>query len=164
MKLVLLRHATRSPYDGGDSSLSTKGRAQAEDLVEQLAPRGPLPHPSRLIASPKRRAKETLTPVSHALHLPLDVDTRLDERHQNETPGEFRARIEELFRELESAAADGASCVWLCTHLDWIEAAMIAMTHDLNEIEASMGWSAAEYKVFRFEDGVWWLKSKGQIP
>ena len=163
MKLVLLRHATRSPYDSGASSLSTKGRAQSEDLVAQIAPHGPLPVPTRLLVSPKRRAKETLTPLSQALHLPLETEIRLDERRQNETAPEFHSRIVSLFAELEADPKNG-ECVYLCTHLDWLETAMIEMNHDLSDLDASLGWSTAEFKVFRYEDGTWKTKAKGQIP
>lgn len=163
MKLVLFRHATRSPYDGGDSVLSAKGRAQAEGIVGQISPQGPLPAPTRLLVSPKRRARETFTPLSNTLHIGLEVETRLDERSQVETGGEFRERIESLFSDLEVLVSPN-SCVWLCTHLDWIEAAMVTMNHDLNDLEASVGWSAAEYKVFRLEDGIWKSKAKGSIP
>ncbi|MES2965518.1 MAG: phosphoglycerate mutase family protein [Bdellovibrionota bacterium] len=163
MKLVLLRHATRSPYDGGDSALSTKGLAQAEALVGQVSPQGSLPAPTRLISSPKRRAKQTLTPLSHALHVSLEIEERLDERRQVETGKEFQQRIDGLLEELSNESTHEA-CVWLCTHLDWLETAMIAMTHDLSEIEASIGFNTAEYKVFRLEDGIWKSKAKGHVP
>lgn len=162
MKLVLLRHATRSPYDGGDSSLSTKGRAQSEEFVAHVAPRGALPVPTRLVVSPKKRAKETLTPLSHSTHLPLEIESRLDERHQTETSREFMDRITSVFTDLEARANDGG-CVYLCTHLDWLEGAMIVLNHDLSELEASLGWSTAEYKVFRLEDGIWKSKAKGHV-
>jgi len=163
MKLVLLRHATRSPYEGGDSGLSTKGLAQAEKIAELVAPRGPLPQPTRLLVSPKRRAKETLSPTSQALHVPLEIETRLDERHQPETSKEFRTRIVKLLNGLEENA-DPSACVWMCSHLDWLEAVMVVMNHDMNDIEASLGWSAAEYRVFKLEDGIWKSKLKGNVP
>jgi broad specificity phosphatase PhoE len=127
-----------------------------------VAPRGNIPAPSRLLASPKRRAKETLTPLSHALHLPLEIDGRLDERHQTETGGEFQDRIVSVFSDLEAQASD-EGCVYLCTHLDWLEGAMIALNHDMSELEASLGWSTAEYKIFKLEDGIWKSKAKGHV-
>lgn len=163
MKLVLFRHATRSPYDAGDSSLSVHGHAQAEALPTQLSPNGALPVPTRLLVSPKRRAKETFTPLSRATELPLEIEKRLDERRQNESGTEFKNRIVALVDELakRSAASD---CVFLCSHLDWLEAAMIHLPHDLSELEASVGWSAADFKIFKLEDGIWKSKGKGHVP
>lgn len=164
MKLVLLRHATRSALDfemgpAGESPLSTIGLAQAEDLLNHVHPKGPLPAPTRLFASPKLRARQTLTPLSRESGLSLDIEPRLDERSSDESARDFHARVVDLFEDLRTQAAttnDEASneTVYLCSHLDWLEAALTLWDTNLSEREASVPWSPLDYQVFRFRDGI----------
>ena len=155
----MLRHGARSPHDFGDSSLNADGRAQAEALARAISPQGPLPAPTALASSPKRRAKETLAPLAAALQLRLTVDQRLDERHQNETMKEFEARIRALLDELASGGRD--TCVYLCSHLDWLELALALLPSDLRDTDVN--WTNCEYRVFRWQDDLWSLVSNGTV-
>ena len=166
MKLLLIRHASRALNSIGNTSLSPYGKQQAARLAE-LVPQGVLPQPSRLVSSPKKRARETFEPVAMAPQLSLEVvvDPRLDERHQNETGREFEARVREVLEELALAAqtAPRTECVWLCTHLDWLEIAMIFVPGALSEAELAASWTNAGYRVFQIDNGLWTLISSGAV-
>jgi broad specificity phosphatase PhoE len=166
MKVVLIRHATRETQGLGDCSLNAAGKSQAENLASKwVSPHGPLPLPTRLIASPKKRARETLKPLGLGSRVDVETDARLDERHQNETAAEFEARVKSVIAELSRPNAQAReSCIYLCSHLDWIEAFLIHVPSDLSEQEAYAGWSTAEFRVFRIDEGLWSLKQSGAIP
>ena len=160
MKLVLLRHATRSPFEGGDCSLNQVGAQQAEDLLTHIAPQGRLPRPTRLISSPKRRAKETVKPLGASELIQPEIEPRLDERRQNETSREFEGRVRDYLNDITKGHE---SCIYLCTHHDWLEAAILAMPHDLPELESSRGFSTAEYRVFEVIEGLFQFKAQGVV-
>lgn len=162
MKLVLLRHATRSPYENDGDSLSRAGLAQAEDLITHLAPQGSLPAPTRLLVSPKRRAKETLQPLSEAIQLQLEIDPRLDERHSFESGKVFEERVRSILDDtVENASED--ETIYLCSHSDWLEMALMVLPHDLSDLDASYGFSPCEYRVFRRHDGIMKSKMRGHV-
>lgn len=182
MKVVLFRHATRSIQGLGDCPLSAEGLAQAENIPAFLTPQGPLPKPTHLFCSPKKRAQQTLQPLAENQALPLKIDPRLDERHQNESGADFETRIRSLIEDVASlshrslsgeaadapalSSADSAeACVYLCSHLDWLETALVLLDSDLSDLEIASGWATAEFRIFRVqEDGLWALKSGGGIP
>jgi broad specificity phosphatase PhoE len=91
-RIYLVRHG-RAAADWGahvDPGLDDVGRAQAEAMAEQLAPKGPLP----LIASPLRRTRETAAAL--------------------ERRWEVGARIEPLVGEIPSPVEDlAARAEWL---------------------------------------------------
>ena len=163
MKIVLLRHATRSAVGLGDTPLTLLGLAQAEELgLKGATARDSLPKPTHVFASPKQRARQTLTPLSEKLGLPLKIDPRLDERHQNESHVEFTQRLREFLAEIESMQTSEEPAIYLCTHLDWLELAVTEISSDLTEIETAASWQTAEYRVFRVEDGLWQFKNRGR--
>jgi hypothetical protein len=171
VKAVFLRHATRSAHGLGDSQLNALGLRQAEELARSLKPQGPLPHPTHLMCSPKRRARETLAPLATLTQLPLIVDDRLDERHQNESARVFESRVRSLTGSVLTlgdpggggSGDGGGACVYLCSHLDWLEAAMILLDSDMSETEIAAPWTTAEFRVFRVEDGLWRRQAGGAI-
>jgi broad specificity phosphatase PhoE len=167
MKVVILRHATRSPSGMGDSPLNATGLLQARKLAtELLSPLGPLPHPTHLWASPKTRAQQTLTPLSETTGLELRTDVRLDERHQDETTQEFTKRIREILSEVSRLSSTPETCVYLCSHLDWLEEAMPLLDSDMNDHETAMPFSTAEFRIFRLQGELgrqlWKLKTRGR--
>lgn len=163
MKLVLLRHAARSAQSLGDSPLNEIGRRQAEDLTHFISPHGPLPTPTLLLTSPKRRARETLTPLSGSLSLQLQIDERLDERHTSESMKDFDSRVRELLEEI-TPLEERKGCVYLCSHLDWLESAIVHLPSDISELEASLPWPVASFRVFRWQDGLWIFKGSSAVP
>lgn len=169
MKLVLLRHATRSAMDleagpAGESPLNTIGLAQAEDLLNHVHPKGPIPAPTRLLVSPKLRAKQTLTPLSRETGLSLEIESRLDERNSNESLRDFNARVVQLFEDLCGSKAEASNEVlYLCSHLDWLEAACLLWPTNMSERESSMPFSPLDYLVFRLRDGLLNTVSRGSV-
>ena len=80
--VVLLRHAHAQARDGWtgddlDRPLSARGQAQAQALAGLLAAYGRLAP----VASPARRAVDTLAPYAHATGQEVTVEPRYDERH-----------------------------------------------------------------------------------
>lgn len=166
MKLIMLRHAARSPHDVGDSGLNAYGRAQAFQLPQSLNPQGPLPPPSLMISSPKKRTRETLLPLAARLGLTLSIDKGLDERRQNETAREFQERVhsvlEGLTRNLSVTPALRETCILMCSHLDWLEAAIAVLPSDLADAE-HLNWSNCEFRIFKWQGGIWCLAGHGVI-
>jgi broad specificity phosphatase PhoE len=154
VQVVLLRHATRDLQSADDGKLSEHGFRQAEELIAKIAPNGPLPEPSVLIASPKRRARETLHPVAASLSIPLVVSSSLDERHPDETGSMFATRIQNWVGSLSKDFASD-EVIWACSHADWLEFIMDFIPSDLDEWEKLAPFSPAQFRVFEIVDGVW---------
>lgn len=165
MKVVLLRHATRSLREMEDPGLTADGHAQANGLARRVIDTSDLPKPKRLIASPKRRAIETLRPLHFLADVPLHVDGRLDERQPHESGHTFEGRILEVINDLsdmeESYAEDDA--VYLCSHLDWLEAILPLLPSDLSDFEIQASWSTCQYRIFTVKEGIWSLESHGHV-
>lgn len=171
MKLVLLRHATRDTMslqslqnDTENPPLNSLGHGQAEALVRALSPLGPLPNPQELLASPKKRAQETLKPLATYSNLDLKIDARLDERQNGESGKTFENRIRSLLQEINSRAQAGEkSCIWLCSHLDWLEGVLLFLDSDLSDAQLALPWSTCSYRIFDFHDGLWRLQKSGAV-
>ena len=74
MRLFLVRHAHSDPGDPDSlRPLSARGRQQARELAERLAPRAP----DAVLASPLLRARETAAAIAKAAGVDLRVDERL---------------------------------------------------------------------------------------
>lgn len=163
MKMLLIRHATRSLHGLGDVSLNPQGQRQAEYLAE-LVSQGLLPTPSHLISSPKKRARETFASLSLSSQIPVTIDERLDERRQNESAQDFEARVRSFLEDLTpngSMAPKYKGCAMICSHLDWLELAMVLLPSTLSDTEMAATWSNAEYRLFRYNDGLWELMGGG---
>lgn len=159
MKVVLIRHAVRPVHTFGDTSLSAEGHAQAEALVEAVTTHGRLPRPTRLLASPKKRAQETLSPLARHFQglASYRVDERLDERRQGESAKEFERRVLGLLRELEETQRSnpGSHCLYLCSHMDWLELASILIPTSKATMELNPVWRNCETRVFTISEGLW---------
>jgi len=163
MKVLFIRHGTRSLHGLGDVSLNSQGQRQAEHLA-QLVAQGQLPSPSHLLSSPKKRACETLESLSLATQIPVTIDPRLDERHQNESAREFEARVRSFLDEWTPApvtSRKSEGCAIICSHLDWLELAMVLIPSTLSETEMAASWANAEYRIFRYTDHLWELIGTG---
>lgn len=168
MKVVILRHAARSAHEQGDCSLSALGHLQAEALARSVAPQGDLPAPTRLICSPKKRTRQTLTPLANAAHLDIITDSRLDERHNNESAREFEERINSLIEELSqlkpaAKAGEREPCVYLCSHLDWLNSASTIIPSDASPDQLDRNWGNCEFLVFRLSEGLWERVQGGMV-
>lgn len=154
MKLILLRHGNRDLSMSSDVGLNQIGKDLAAGFHSRLEPNGDLLLPTQLFASPKKRAQETLTPLSKALGLPLKTDHGLDERQRDETTREFRLRVKK-YLELIPSQFESADVVYLCTHADWLEDAMIALPSDIPSFKAESGFACGEYRAFEFNGEFW---------
>jgi phosphohistidine phosphatase SixA len=172
MNLVLLRHATRSSvleFGSGEPALNSVGLAQAEDLVGVVQTLGKLPPPTLLYASPKLRARQTLTPLSKALHLDLKIFDLLDERRETESLSAFERRVRLIFETFQtqnshqSSNQDSQATVYLCSHLDVLEAACLLWPTDFSEHEMALSWSTLEYQVFKIQNGILSSGLRGRV-
>ena len=74
MRLFLVRHAHSDPGDPDSlRPLSARGRQEARELAERLAPRAP----DTVLASPLLRARETAAAITKAAGVDLRIDERL---------------------------------------------------------------------------------------
>lgn len=154
MKLILLRHGNRDLGMSSDSGLNQIGKEVATSLPLKLEPNGNLPVPTQLIASPKKRAQETLQPLSKALKLPLLTEKSLDERHHDETSTEFRVRVKK-YLEVIPKQYRPTDVIYICTHSDWLEDAMITLPSDVPSFIAESGFACGEYRAFEFNGEIW---------
>lgn len=154
MKIILLRHGNRDLSMTSDGGLNQIGKDLALSLHSRLQPNGDLFMPTHLIASPKKRAQETLTPLSKSLNFPLKTDKGLDERQLNETSTEFRVRVKK-YLEILPTQFKMSDVVYLCTHADWLEDAMIAMPSDMPTMVAESGFACGEHRAFEFNGEIW---------
>ncbi len=164
MNLVLLRHATRSnvlEFGSGESALNPVGFAQAEDLVQAVKPHGQLPSPTLLYASPKLRARQTLTPLSKALHIDLKILEDLDERRETESLSAFESRVRMIFETVKNQ--DDIETVYLCSHLDVLEAASALWPTDLSDREMAQTWQTVEYQLFKIQNGILSSGLRGRV-
>jgi phosphohistidine phosphatase SixA len=183
--VILMRHGSRDTYSPGDSPLNTTGLAQAEVLAK-LVRSGLFPTPSRLIVSPKKRAKQTLSPLAAFLGFDPTVDPRLDERNSDEALQDFESRVRSFLDDVARApnsrhpeppvaklaatapatlapAMASASLTIACSHLDWLESAMVLAPSDMSESELTEPWSPGAYRIFEIVDGVWKHTKSGVI-
>lgn len=154
MKITLLRHGNRDLTMSSDGGLNRAGNDLAAGLPSKIEPNGNLPKPTQLISSPKKRAQETLLPMSKALELPLLTEEDLDERRTNESSVEFRSRVKN-YLELLPNKYKSSDVVCLCTHSDWLDDAMIVLPSDIPQPIAESGFACGEYRSFEFKDGLW---------
>jgi phosphohistidine phosphatase SixA len=144
MKICLLRHGSRDLTSSSDNGLNQAGIEMAKSLPSKLIPQGEFPVPTLLRSSPKRRARETLGPLSEKLHKPLKVDSGLDERQNAETSVQFRTRVRNYLEQLRKQCSS-ADVAYLCTHADWLEEAIIILSP---ESIADGGFACGELRIF----------------
>ncbi len=114
MRLFLVRHAHSDPGQPDElRPLSTRGREQARELGERLAPA----EPELVLASPLLRARETAAAIAKA----ADIEVRVDERL---APG---ATAEDVLAAIEGA---GGTVVTVGHQPDCSEIALALAGHD----------------------------------
>jgi broad specificity phosphatase PhoE len=150
MKLILLRHASREHGPSGNPGLNARGKMEAVTLIEQLQPH--LPNSLAdlaLLTSPKRRAIETLAPLSQALSIVPEIQQNLDERMLDENGSAFAKRITHLLKQIETTQK---SVTILCTHADWLEEVCLLLNCEFR------GFACAEFRTFSRQNAIWHLK------
>lgn len=165
MKFVLFRHAHKGFTPFEDPELSLRGFEQSAKIPGLLKTQ-PLPNPTELFASPRRRTSQTLYPISKEYSLPIVVTELLDQKKESESISQFRFRISQFMKQLVETNSSEET-VYACTHYDWIEEAMSLINCDrnLNDFEFSH-WAPAQYLVLELlstETELWSFKLKGQV-
>lgn len=150
MKFVIFRHGEKS-NESHDPSLNIEGFKQAENALKLLV-ESRLPRPSKIYTSPKIRTQQTLKPIADFSKLKLNPTPLLDLRQNNETPKDFRLRVQEF---LVGFQLELLSCVYICTHQDWIEEflSIIESSTDLTQSKYNF-WPSGQYMVFE-KDEIW---------
>lgn len=119
MKWLIVRHAEKASDPGGNPGLNARGLEQAEQLAKALR-HGPCPRPTMIFASPKRRAQETLRPLSQTTSIAMSIEDGLDERNSDESFLQFRERLKRFLEDMETRTGASDEVV-MCSHLDWVE-------------------------------------------
>lgn len=141
--------------------MDANGHAQARALAS-LVVSGHLPQPTKLTASPKKRARQTLEALqAQSKGLVLNVDDRLDEHRAGETRDQWENRIRSWIKETQKSTSD--SVVYICSHLDWLEAAMVLFDSTMSDFEIASNWSNGSYRIMSFKEGLWHLSATGII-
>lgn len=104
-EVVLVRHAAATGQEP-EAPLSAEGRRQAGLLAELLLPLGL----ERIVASPFRRALESVEPLAARSGLRLETDPRLAERVLSERSlADWREQLRRSFQELDLCLEGGES-------------------------------------------------------
>lgn len=160
MRFVLFRHAHKGIFPFDDPELSPQGHEQASLLPEMIQQQR-LIKPTHLYVSPRKRASQTFIQISKKFNLKLEIQPDLDQRNQNESSSDFKKRILNFMKHVESLN-NTSTVIFACTHYDWIEESMtlINSDKDLNSFEFSH-WSPTQHIIFELQDGVWKFIHKG---
>lgn len=156
MKILVIRHAEKDLLAGGDPGLSPKGERQAVALANAIE-QGVLPRPTHLVASPKRRAQQTLQPLARLLSQELAISAALDERQSVESMPDFRRRVRGFLTPLGTAGEP--PCLAFCTHLDWLDEMKTLLDCDADLVMATAHWTPASVLVLEKGDGLWHLQN-----
>lgn len=157
MHLILVRHGDK--LSGNDPSLSSHGEMQAQALARRLLSPD-WPAPTRLFVSPKKRTRETLTPLAQTLGLTIENEPRLHQRAYDESGADFRRRLQDLLNDLPEN--DPTSCIVMCTHVDTLEELRSLLPGDALSIPRFDFWSTAQFAVLEGKDGLYTLKGGGE--
>ena len=160
--IILFRHAQKS-FWSQDPDLSSQGHQQAKNIIE-LVQSNKLPIPSELLCSPKKRALQTFLPFKSAYQIQLNIETSLDERGSHESQQQFESRIKNFVH--FDLPQKTATCLFLCTHLDWFEVFSIVAPLIVDLSQEVLQLQPASYYHFQIETNQtqpWSLFQKGEI-
>jgi phosphohistidine phosphatase SixA len=161
MALFLFRHGDKAKTWDADPPLSEKGLLQAEALAS-LVERGDLPTPHQVIASPRKRAQQTLLPTSQVAQLTLTIADDLYERQPHENSELFNRRIKKFLTQLPQRL-NANSNLYLCSHMDWLEEALLLLDSDTDFNLRPIFWAPCQYVEFEWQDGIWIFKKSRQV-
>ncbi len=159
MKLVLFRHAERENSGTSNPPLSARGIQQAKALVD-LVQKSRLPLPQRLICSPKLRTHMTFIDLASHLKISLQIRPELDERSPIEDRKLFANRVRSTLGGLQQQTGAASLCTFICTHVDWLEAAMQEITceTDLAHDRYLDCWAPGHFMIFDTSQALWTLE------
>ncbi|PIS09834.1 MAG: hypothetical protein COT73_12565 [Bdellovibrio sp. CG10_big_fil_rev_8_21_14_0_10_47_8] len=151
MRLILFRHAERENTGATNPPLSLRGLGQTQKILDQIHAHD-LPTPTKLMASPKLRAQQTLQKVKQACQLEILTQPELDERLSAESKEQFDRRVQLFLQFLEKQSG----VIFMVTHLDWIEEALIHIPCDTDlSGESFQFWSPGQSVEFEVHDRRW---------
>lgn len=154
MTVLLFRHAEKNNLAALDPGLSAKGQKQAARLP-LLVFEETLPRPTRIISSPKLRARQTFEKLSQELKLETQIWPDLNERQAAESQEQFERRVKQTLLKIEALSG----VIYFVTHLDWIEEALIKMNSDTDLLDPLFQyWPPAQNMEFEVHDGLWTFK------
>lgn len=152
--LILMRHATRD--HSGSDRLSAEGREMAMKLTKSVQEKR-IPKPHRLIASPRKRTQETLRPLADDLLIPIEIESRCDERQPDETEASFTERVRNFIQSTQLCVNSRQEPeTWLIvSHLDWLEVAVLFLESDETEMEREEPWTPGAKRIYLKTDEIW---------
>ncbi len=160
MKIYLFRHAEKASHFHPNPSLSERGHGQAEKLLSKVR-NSELPKPTALLASPMKRAQQSLTPLSTHMALPLVTDHLLNERQTHENSAAFLKRIHEFWQ--KASLHDGV--IYACTHSDWIDEALPLIPSEKDLVRAVLQpWMPLQYVALHYENDLFHFLECKRIP
>lgn len=159
MQILLFRHAERENTGVENPPLSARGQKQAQMLGLRFQS-GAFPRPLKIFVSPKIRTHQTLQPLAELAGTDLQLTPELDERQNSESAAQFIQRVRRFLTFLEKQTG----VIYLCTHLDWIEEALIAISSSEDLLsEKYQAWAPAQFIEFDVQDGLWHVHASGRI-
>jgi phosphohistidine phosphatase len=151
LRLLLLRHAKSSWADPGmadrDRPLAPRGRRAAERMAGVIAARGDL-LPDRVLCSPARRTRETLTPL--LAHLGDSVQVSIAEELYEPAAGDYRDVI--------VAHGNAARHLLLIGHNPAIHATALSLISSANDeaaLQLAAKFPTAALAVIEFDARDW---------
>lgn len=128
--LVLIRHAHRdTTVRSADNGLSEKGRKQAAALLRHYLktfPAEEFPERPRILSSPKKRCTESVTGISREAGVRVELSDEFLEQASDENQVQLRRRAEKFIEKWSKAKGPAVTIV--CSHGDWLPAALAAAT------------------------------------
>lgn len=169
MDVVLFRHAKKGMLPFEDPGLTPEGLMQSERLPD-IVNKYNLPAAAALWASEKIRTHQTFQGLASTFKLNTETKAELNLRSESESQNMFQQRVKILIDELTlSACNDLQSCIYLCTHYDWIEEAMAIIPSDKNLLTFEFNsWAPAQFVHFKITKSpastIWKFMKKGVCP
>ncbi|MFZ3231566.1 MAG: histidine phosphatase family protein [Pseudobdellovibrio sp.] len=164
MNIVLFRHGQKGLIPFEDPHLTEDGFKQSEAIALMVL-NGKLPKPSKLWASEKIRTSQTFQALSKKFEILANIKPELNLRSDLETQKAFRERAESLINYLSNLASTTASeneSIYLCSHYDWIEEAMLLIPSDTDLTSSQFShWGPAQFIHFNAKNNIWHFIKKG---
>ena len=159
MQILLFRHAERENTGIENPPLSARGQKQAQQ-IRALLEKKSLPTPNKIFVSPKIRTQQTFSPLSEYSKIELQMTPELDERQTSESSSQMTGRVRRFLSFLERQSG----VLYVCSHLDWIEEALIAMPSSEDLLaEKYQAWAPAQFIEFDVHEGLWHLQKSGRV-